>query len=182
MTQSTRSRVPFILCVAATLLTACGLYGVERPPRPEVGQAVLRITAVPEDVKCLRVTVTGAGRTEERELDVTAAGDMAETLSGLPLGMVVFKGEAFAGACTAVTKTTIAGWASEPVNASIVLGRLSTVTLVMTRNGRAKVDVSFQDEAACTAVGAACRLASECCSRRCTVGLCAVATPDAGRD
>jgi hypothetical protein len=188
MTQSTRLRLssrPFcrlsLLLTVGALLTACGLYGIEPPHRTEVGQAVLQITAVPEDVKCLRITATGPGRTEERELDVTATGDLAETLTGLPIGSVVFKGEAFTGACTAVSKTTIAGWASEPVTASIALGRLSTVTLSMVRNGRAKVDVNFQDEAACTATGAACRLASECCTRHCTGGVCALAA-DAGRD
>jgi hypothetical protein len=179
MTQSTRFRVSFLLYGAACILTACGLYGIEAPRRPEVGQAVLQITAVPEEVKCLRVTATGAGRSEVRELDVATTGDVSETLTGLPLGTVVFKGEAFTSACTSVTKTTIAGWASEPVTASIALGRLSTVTLAMVRNGRAKVEINFQDEAACSATGATCRLASECCSRQCTGGTCTVV--DGGR-
>ena len=58
---------------------------------------------------------------------------------------------------------------------SIVLGRLASVDLVMVRNGRAKVDITFTEEGACTKAGATCRIASECCSRKCTEGLCAAA-------
>jgi hypothetical protein len=166
---------------AACLLTACGLYGIDPPQRRESGQALLQVTAVPEEVKCVRVSAVGTGRSEERELAIGGAGDMAETLTGLPLGTVVFKGEAFTAPCSSVGKSTVAAWASEPVTTSIVMGRLTTVTLTMTRNGRAKIEVSFQDEAACTAVGASCRLPSECCSKHCTAGTCTAAS-DAGRD
>ena len=168
--------------VGALLFTgACGLYGVDPPgqkPLPEISQVVLKITSLPDDVKCLRITAAGAGRTEAREIDVAGGTDVLENLSGLPLGMVTFTGEAFAAACSAVSKATVAGWASEPVVASIVLGRVANVTLAMTRNGRAHVDVTFNDEAACTATGGACRLASECCTRHCLDHACVVA--DAG--
>ena len=102
---------------------------------------------------------------------------MTETLTGLPVGTVTFTGEAFTSACSAVTKSTVAPWASAPVETSIVVGRLTTVELTMVRNGRAKVDVTFAEEAACTPVGAACRINSECCSRKCTAGACVI--PDA---
>jgi hypothetical protein len=194
MIQSTRfrDRVSFrsgllvaLTVVAVTALGACSLYGFEPPRKPEVGQAVLTITAVPEDVKCLRITAAGPGRSEERELDVGAGaatmGEMAETLTGLPLGTVVFRGEAFSGACSAVSKTTVAAWTSEPVTTSVVIGRLASVTLVMSRNGRARVGVDWKEEAACSATGEACRQASECCNKRCTAGVCA-ASSDASSD
>ncbi|HEY0709980.1 MAG TPA: hypothetical protein VGG33_24415, partial [Polyangia bacterium] len=134
-----------------------------------------------EDVQCIRITAAGAARTEEREIDAVAGAMVAETLTGLPLGSVKFLGEAFAAACTSVSKSTIAAWASEPVTASVVLGRLANVDLVMARNGRAKVDVSFEEEAACTPLGATCRVASECCSKRC-LGQTCVPPSDAGTD
>lgn len=190
------SSVLVSVLATAAVAAGCDLYGIDAPPgnRPgghlpasgpavdtETGRAMLQIATVPEDVKCIRITAAGATRTEERELDAVAGGMLSETLIGLPLGSVNFTGEAFPAACTSVTKSTIAAWASEPVTASIVLGRLSTVTLVMARNGRAKVEVSFDDEAACTPLGQTCRLASECCSKRCLGQTCVVA-PDAGRD
>jgi hypothetical protein len=86
---------------------------------------------------------------------------------------VTFTGEAFTADCSAVSKSTVAAWTSQPVAVSIVLGRLANVELVMVRNGRAKVDITFTEEGACTQSGAACRIASECCSKKCESGLCA---------
>lgn len=189
--SSTRTGLRFgvLSCVlssalAATLaLPGCGLYGTHPLPDPERGSAStptddgveqvrLYIAEVPADVACVKITAEGPGRTVVRELDVTGGAALTASLSGLPIGTVTFTGEAFGGACTAVTKSTIGAWASAPVQTSIVLGRLATVELVMVRNGRAKVAVSFTDEAACTALGAACRVNSECCSKKCTAGLC----------
>jgi hypothetical protein len=184
--QATRWRRGVL--AAAVALGACSLYGVEAPPgvqtgtpgapADDLGQAVLHITAVPEDVQCVRLTAAGPARSVVKEIDANGTDALSENLTGLPLGTVTFTGEAFPAACTSVSKTSIAAWASEGVEASIVLGRLANVDLVMARNGRAKVDVTFQDEAACTATGAICRIASECCSRRCLDHACASA--DAG--
>jgi hypothetical protein len=202
--SSSRSRSPFgsssgiwskfpsrreCLVVAATSAAlalgaaACGLYGVEPPAtsgggRDGVEQVLLKIAVVPSDVQCVRLTAEGAGRSVVRELPVSGGVELKESLSGLPIGTVTFLGEAFTGACTSVSKSTIAAWASAPVETSIVLGRLTTVELVMVRNGRANVGVTFTEEGACTQTGAACRIASECCSKKCTAGLCA--TPDGG--
>ena len=126
---------------------------------------VLKIAVVPSDVRCLRVTVTGPGRTVEREIETAGDTTLTQSLSGLPLGTVTFLGEAFTAACSSVSKSTIAAWTSQPVETSIVLGRLATVELVMTRNGRAKVEITFNEEGACTAVGQPCRIPSECCSK-----------------
>ena len=182
--------------VAALAFTGCDLYGngpvtdydrrspaavaPEPPAGSDVEQVRLYIGEVPADVRCLKLTAEGQGRTVVRELEVMGGGSLTESLSGLPIGIVTFTGEAFTTACSAVSKSSIGAWASAPVQASIVLGRLSTVELVMVRNGRAKVSVTFTEEAACTAVGAACRINSECCSKKCTLGLCAV--PDGGAE
>ncbi len=181
---SPSSHRPFIRLAAlgAALLgfCACGLYTLDPggSAPDEVEQVVLKIAEVPSDVRCLRVTVTGPGRTVEREIETSGESSLTQNLSGLPLGTVSFLGEAFTAACTSVTKSTIAAWTSQPVTTSIVLGRLSTVELVMTRNGRAKVEITFNEEGACTAIGQACRIASECCSKKCTAQLCVAATPE----
>jgi hypothetical protein len=192
-TRFASGRVPPLRLALATgfalATAACNLYGIEppsgalkpgamAPAADELGQAVLNITAVPEDVQCVRITAAGPGRTVAKEIDADGTGALSQTLTGLPLGTVVFTGEAFPAACTSVGKATIAAWASESVEASVVLGRLANVDLVMARNGRAKVDVTFQDEAACTPLAAACRVAGECCSKRCLDHVCTSA--DAG--
>ena len=165
--------------LALTVVVSCGLYTLDPPTEEdEIEQVVLKIVEVPTDVRCIRITAAGPGRTVEREIDPAGATSLSESLSGLPLGTVTFLGEAFANACTAVSKSTIAAWASQPVEVSIVIGRLANVELVMVRNGRAKVEVTFTAEAACTPTGSTCRVASECCSRKCTGGVCE--TPDGG--
>jgi hypothetical protein len=162
------------LLLVSLMTSACGLYTLDGlPEEDEVEQVVLKIAVVPSDVRCLRVTATGPGRSVEREIDTMGSTSLTQSLAGLPLGSVTFVGEAFAAECSAVSKSTIAAWSSQPVEASIVLGRLASVELVMVRNGRAKVDITFTEEGACTSTGAACRIASECCSRKCTQGVCA---------
>jgi hypothetical protein len=180
---SRHSFVPSFSTAAALLITtlvvslaSCGLYSLDPVPEgaevEEVEQVVLKIAVVPSDVRCLRITVAGPGRTVERELETAGDTTLSQSLSGLPLGTVTFLGEAFTAACSSVSKSTIAAWTSQPVQTSIVLGRLSTVELVMTRNGRAKVEITFNEEGACTTVGQACRIASECCSKKCTAQVC----------
>jgi hypothetical protein len=171
-----------LTCAAIGLCSigaGCGLYGAEPPPgQGGVEQVLLKIAVIPSDVQCVRITAEGAGRSVVREIPVSGGTELKESLSGLPIGTVTFLGEAFSAACTAVSKSTVAAWASQPVETSIVLGRLTTVELVMVRNGRANIEVTFTEEAACTKTGAECRINSECCSKKCTAGLCAV--PDGG--
>ena len=168
------------LVVACTALCGCGLYSTEPvAPDDQVEQVALKISEVPSDVRCLHISVTGPGRTVQREIEATGESSMTQNLSGLPLGTVTFLGEAFTAACASVTKSTIAAWTSQPVETSIVLGRLASVELVMTRNGRAKVDVTFSEEDVCTALGQSCRIASECCSKKCTGQVCVMPDADA---
>jgi len=161
----------FAVALVAVGLAGCG--GMEVPAPDGVGQAMLAIAVVPAEVRCVRITAAGTGRTLVRELDVTGGMPLMQSLSGLPLGSVSVLGEAFPGACDAVTKSTIPTWVSDPVDVSVVLGRQSTIELTMVRNGRAKIDVSFSDEPACSAAGTACLGAAECCSHTCTAHVCA---------
>ena len=170
-----------LLAASASSALACGLYGfepLEPPPSgrsDQIEQVILSIETVPTDVRCIRVSATGEARTESRTIDATGGTALTQSLSGLPLGTVTFLGEAFDQACSGVRKATVAGWVSAPVETSIVLGRTARVKLDMARNGRANVDVSWTEEAPCTAEGAACRTNSECCSKSCRQGLCVLA-------
>jgi len=162
---------------AIVLALTLGCQGAQTPP-DEV-QALLVIPSVPAEVACVRITAAGPGRSVERELGVSPGAMITESFSGLPLGTVAFKGEAFAAACESVTRTTIPGWASEPELVAIVLGSQSTVSLTLNRNGRAKVKLDFNDEPVCTEGGGACIANAACCSKMCSKGVCA-AGQDAG--
>jgi len=175
------------LVCCAVLASALTLTGcAPPPPAPQEIQALLTVAAVPPDVACIRITAAGPGRTVEREIGVSPGGMVSEAFSGLPLGTVVFKAEAFNGDCDAVTKSTVPGWASEPEDVAIVLGRQASVSLTLNRNGRAKVDVQFNDEPLCTPTVSACIASAECCSKLCKTGLCVDrdggAAPDGSAD
>ena len=159
---------PFTAPLLLTLVLCCQASA----PPPEEAQALLTVATVPPDVACLRITAAGPGRTVVRELGVSPGAMINESFSGLPLGTVVWKGEAFSADCDAVTKTTIPGWASEPETVAIVLGKLTTVSLTLNRNGRAKVDVGFNDEPTCTMAGVECIANGACCSKVCSKGVC----------
>jgi hypothetical protein len=168
--------------LAALVFAAGGIAGCGfAPPSPEgPEQVMLAIAVVPTEVRCVRVTAAGPGRTLERELDAVGGMPLTKNLAGLPLGTVTIAGEAFPSACDAVSKSTIPAWVSDPVEVSIVLGRSTTVELTMVRNGRAKLDVNFSDEPPCSPGGASCLGGSECCSKSCSAHVCAGGDVDAG--
>jgi hypothetical protein len=157
-------------CLFVALALTLGCQAA--PPPPDEVQALLTIATVPPDVACVRITAAGPGRTVVREVGVSPGATLSESFSGLPLGTVQWKGEAFAADCEAVTKTTTPGWASEPETVAIVLGKLTTVSLTLNRNGRGKVNIDFNDEPTCTAEGGSCVANAACCSKTCSKGLC----------
>ncbi len=170
---------PRLAVIAAIVVNATGCLDTDLPS-PGPVQATLIIQTVPADVSCLRITATGPGRALVREISVRSGNTLTENLSGLPLGQVVFTGEAFPADCGAVTKATLPGWVSEPVTVSIILSRIATVNLTLSRNGRAKVGIDFTDDPACSPVAEICRLSNECCSHQCDRGVCVAPTPDGG--
>ncbi len=145
----------------------------------DLGQVSLSLSAVPADIHCLRVTGAGTDRTITRPLEITAGQPLGATLTGVPLGPVVFTAQAFEKTCDDVTASTAAEWVSDPTTVSVALGHLTSVELTMHRNGRTKVSIDFPDEPICSPAGAACASATTCCSRGCSKGVCKAAA-DAG--
>jgi hypothetical protein len=183
MSSSTMVRVRFGWLVACA---AVGLAGPRCGGGPgggadPLGEVALALADVPADVGCIRIGVSGGGRTLSPAFDVTAGTDFSATLIGIPVGTVTFSAAAFSGGCADAGSTATPGWVSDDVTVAVVLGKQSTVALTLHRNGRAKITVDFADEAACTPTGAACLVSSQCCSRACTRGACQD-VPDAGAD
>jgi hypothetical protein len=100
---------------------------------------------VPADVRCIRLTAAGS-RTVSRLFDVVSGASSVLVMNGVPVGAVQFSGDAFGDACGAVSPASAANWSSEPVTAQVASGVVVDVTLVMRRNGRAQVNVDFQDD------------------------------------
>jgi hypothetical protein len=154
-----------LLCLA----TGCASSASESIS-DDVGTASIALSAVPADVRCVRISVTGAGRSLSQGFDITTGSNVELTLSNLPLGQLTFTGEAFEKPCAQVSATDTGDWKSEPVTVEEVAGTVARVNLVMKRNGRAVVAVSFED---CDA-GAPCGMCGG--TLRCD-GTCSVATP-----
>src|SRR5262249_19688382 len=96
-------------------------------------------------------------------------------LQDLPTGTVRFTGNAYAGACSAVTTASVATWFSAPVLATVSTTPVF-VELAMQPSGQATVGVDFGGNT-CRSPGAPCLSGSECCSNVCTGNACAAACP-----
>jgi hypothetical protein len=119
-------------------LTACASDGTHEAMS---GAASLVLGPVPDDVACIRIRAEGSRTvvaTFDREQFV---GDLI--MGNLPLGTVVFTGEAFASCVTQPP----ASWTTEPISAQLSAGEISTVSLVFRRaGGRAAIEVTFIDD------------------------------------
>ena len=115
-------------------------------PASDTEQVQLRIENVPPEVACLRLTATGDSREVVRDLDVVEGQSIVESMSGLPVGKVIFQAQAYAQACDSVTKGTVPTWVSDEVPVTVSLSQSKSVSLTLYRNGRAKVTVGFDSE------------------------------------
>lgn len=144
----------------------------------DTGVAQIAISQVPLDgsVGCIAVTATG-NHTVSRSFNVSPGQNTVLDMNGLPVGTVSFAGNAYQGPCHAVATTTSPTWLSDPVLASVSNSQPVMVHLTMRRNGKAGVDVDFEDEPTCRANGAPCLAAAECCSQSCVAGTCGAQPP-----
>jgi hypothetical protein len=141
-----------------------------------VGVAQVAITQVPSDgsVGCIKVHATGATSVTQ-SFDVAPGQSTTLSLQHLPTGTVKFVGDAYAGACSAVTSASVITWFSSPVYATVSTTPVS-VTLEMMPNGQATVGVDFPD-ASCRATGEPCLSSAECCSGGCVNNACSATCP-----
>lgn len=132
---------------AALLVVGCASVAcIASSPSEEedLGEASAAVTNVPGDVGCIVITATG-NRVAERRFDVVAGASSILKMNGLPVGSVVFRGDAYAGACSALTSTSSPTWVSDPVSASLVASVDVPVKLSLRRNGSSTVSVDFED-------------------------------------
>src|SRR5262245_14589195 len=114
------------------LMSAMALAGCSGPGSgagagaEPAGVAVFAITNAPSDAACLQITAAGS-RTVVKSFSLSPGQDAVFTLSGLPVGNVVFSELAFAQDCSAVTASSVPTWVSDPVPATITPGVVAQV-------------------------------------------------------
>lgn len=136
----------FLVLLVAHVVACDGVHPGQEPAVVEDGQALLSVATIPEDVTCVIVTATGEFRSAERGFDVVPGDTLSQTLTGLPVGSVVFSASAYSKSCGDVTKSTSPLWVSEEKTVNLVQGKSTSVTLTLIKNGRAKVTVEFADQ------------------------------------
>lgn len=115
--------------LAAALLAAAACGGVEEP----LTEATLSLTQVPTGVACVLVEADGPARSVARSVDVGAGAASTFTLSGLPVGAVVFTAHAYASSCGALTGGASWTWFAAPATAMLTAGSVAQVALTLYR-------------------------------------------------
>ena len=131
-------------------LAACsGSHGAAGD-REALGEATAAITVVPPGVACVDINTVQAtdDRVVDQKFTVTPGQGAVLTLKGLPLGAVTFSGLAYSVACSAVTATTVATWATAPVAATLSTGVTPSVAMTFAPAGSATIGVNFADAGA----------------------------------
>jgi len=134
-----------IVVAAALLAPIAGCDDGKHEPT-ETGAVLLTVDSIPDAVACVRVTAAGEFRQVVTDFAVTPGASLSESLSGLPVGKVLFSANAYSQVCESATKSTAPMWLSDQKSVNVAQGKSSTVTLTLYKNGRAKVNVQFADQ------------------------------------
>ncbi|MFO0604513.1 MAG: hypothetical protein U0324_15130 [Polyangiales bacterium] len=134
---------------ALPLLAATGCGDAGGLGDEAAGRAVANIAAVPDDVRCVRVTVRGA----TLSFGVTAAAPASFDLGALPSGSSQVSAQAFNAACAAVTAATAPTWVGDPVSVNVSAGLTSAVALTLRPNTRTAASVDFVRPARAVSAG-----------------------------
>src|SRR5687767_13801331 len=93
---------------ALPLIASGVIAGCSSDPDEEsvpTSSSTFAITTVPPDVRCVKVSITGATRTVEKKYDVFPNQPSVFRTGGLPTGAVVVSAEAYGGTCNATGST-----------------------------------------------------------------------------
>jgi hypothetical protein len=131
-------------------LVACSASSGTSGGSEAIGEATAAITKVPTNVACVDITIaqTADDRVIDQKFTVTPGQGAVLTFHGLPLGAVTFSGLAYPVACSSVTASTVATWATDPVAATLSPGVTANVALGFHAPGTASVGISFDDAGA----------------------------------
>jgi len=138
-------------CVAACFV-ACsgGTHAGSHADEGNLGQVSLRVAAAPSDVHCVVIQATNSTRSVTRNIDVTPGQTITTTVNGLPTGTVTIGALAYPSACSALTASSVATWASDPQSQTISLSAGATVplNLVLRPSGAISPTIDWQADGA----------------------------------
>lgn len=129
------------IAVAALAVGCGGLTSGRGTP----GTVSIELDAIPNEVRCVQISADGQRDVIKRR-DVSPGKNEGFTLTGLPLGRVVFEGLAFEAKCRDLGDSPVAEWIADPVIAEVSLQARTPVHLTFVRNGRALVTTDFVDD------------------------------------
>jgi hypothetical protein len=140
------SRISSLGCVCLGLLgllASCG-RGDEAAPPDGDERFEVALTAIPASTSCVRFTSVGGGRTWAQDFNVTGLANLTAQVRGLPANLALsVSADAYAVACTSITPTTQATWASLPVAVTLLPGVVPTVSFLLRPAGGVSGDVDF---------------------------------------
>jgi hypothetical protein len=110
----------------------------------ETGDVSAELSVVPAGVLCVRITYSQSATTQ-KTFTVAAGSTAPLALGKLPTGPTTFRAEAFNVACSSVTSTTAADWATPAdVSATVVLGVNTPLKFTLRPNVSATAQIDFQ--------------------------------------
>ncbi|HEX2730551.1 MAG TPA: hypothetical protein VHM70_03065 [Polyangiaceae bacterium] len=137
------------LMSGAGLISACsaenaGTSSDGEEGTDETGELEVALTSVPQDVACLKVSVSGS-RAVTQLVDVVPGSNATYPLARLPLGIVTISAEAYSQACNAVPAGAVPAYVTaSPVSVRVDAVDVNSITLSLIRNGRIGVGVDFE--------------------------------------
>jgi hypothetical protein len=132
------------IAIVSTACVSCG--GAENATDGEhenTGAIGLAIQQVPSDIKCIQITAAGS-RVQSQSFGVTPLGSTTLVMRGIAPGTVMFSGAAFPIACPLLSTASIPTWVADPIEAVIVSGTQTNLTLTMRPAGSGGITVDFQ--------------------------------------
>jgi len=138
-------------CVAAGFV-ACSSRtdGNNTGSEANLGQVSLNVAAAPSDVHCVAIQAANSTRSVTRNIDVTPGQSITTTVNGLPTGTVTVSALAYPAACSALTASSVATWASDPQSQTISLaaGTVVPLNLVLRPSGAIAPSIDWQGDGA----------------------------------
>ena len=132
---------PLSLAAAMGGLVACGAP-IEDDHN---GTIEVALSAVPADVSCVRLVLTGSRTVTAVQNVASGASSATFNLDRLPAGILQVDGQAFTEACSAVGSKSIPAYVAEaPVSVRVAPLEVAKAVLKLIRNGRLSVAVDFE--------------------------------------
>jgi formylglycine-generating enzyme len=140
-TSLSKSALCVLIAIAPLACSTAASPDSELP----TGTIAAHLDQIPPQQYCLKLDARSTVRTESMRIDVTPGQADDFLLERIPVGSVTFTGYSYATACANVAGGAIPDYVSDPMTVLVGERDVAAVTLMMKHNGRAAVDVDWED-------------------------------------